>query len=85
MATRKTYSVQSAVGQNETAYAFNSATRKGEAMLRDWAQALGLTGLWAKTGFGIERNASKVVTHSWRTYRHEATGQTFRFVVNLVP
>lgn len=82
---RKTYSVQSAVGQNGTAHAFNSATREGESMLKEYAQAAGLTGNWERTGYGIERDGSRVVTHGWRTFRHVATGHTFRFVVNLVP
>jgi hypothetical protein len=82
---RKNYLVQSAVGQVATRHTFNAAVRdSANAMVREYAEANGLTGAWTLTDSGREQ-ADGVTVHGWRVWRHDATGQGLRIVVNLQP
>jgi hypothetical protein len=82
---RKTYLVQSAVGQSAIRHTFNAAMRDAApAMLREYAQARHLTGTWSLTDSGREQ-VDGVTVHGWRVWRHDATGQGLRIVANLQP
>ena len=83
---RKTYLVQSAIGQTATRHTANAATLAGKAMVRDYAEALGLSGAWALVEHGKETapGDAYLTTHTWRVWRHEATGRSMRIVANLV-
>lgn len=82
---RKTYLVQSAVGQSATRHSFNAAMGDtARAMVREYAEANGLVGPWTLADSGREQ-ADGVTVHGWRVWRHDATGQGLRIVANLQP
>jgi hypothetical protein len=82
---RKTYLVQSAVGQSAIRHTFNAAMNDAaKGMVRDYAEANGLRGPWSLADSGREQ-VDGVTVHGWRVWRHDATGHGLRIVANLQP
>lgn len=80
---RKNYTAQCGMtGHMLVRHSFNAASKACEELLQVYAQAAKLTGEWVVIERKIEREGSLAV-HGARAWRHTATGQGYRAVINL--
>lgn len=80
---RKTYTAQCGMtGHMLVRHSFNAAGKACEELLQFYAQAVNLTGEWVVIERKIEYDGHTAV-HGARSWRHTATGQGYRAVINL--